>query len=223
MTRIALATEGKSEHWIIKHIVQTFFKSEEIFFRQVQPQVFDDTQEEIGGWFEVLKFCGRTDDIRAALVESDYLIIQIDTDESNNPNFNVPHTKEGAVAKTNEELYNDVIDKIESIIDPQLENELKNKIIFAVCIHSIECWLLPIFCTNNHKTDIRNCLITLNVELRRKNLNIIPPKKQKEKRQIAYSNILRNLRRKSDIVSASIYNKGFSNFVSDLNKIEFLV
>ena len=68
MTRIALVTEGKSEHWIIKHIIQNFFKGQEIFFRQVQPQVFDDTQEEIGGWLEVLKFCGRTEDVTAALI-----------------------------------------------------------------------------------------------------------------------------------------------------------
>ncbi len=220
MTRIALVTEGKSEHWIIKHIVQNYFKDEEIFFRQIQPQVFDDTQEEIGGWLEVLKFCSRTEDVNAALVESDYLIIQIDTDESNNPNFNVPHTKQGSIPKTNEELYNDVVMRIRGIIGSELESEYRNKIIFAVCIHSIECWLLPIYYTNNHKADIRNCLPTLNNELRRRNLGLIPPKKQREKRHNAYMNILRNWRRRKDIVTASQHNQGFSNFVQDLSEIE---
>lgn len=220
MTRIALATEGKSEHWIIKHLVQNYFKEKDIFFRQVQPQIFDDTQESVGGWLEVLKFCERTDDINSALVEADYLIIQIDTDESTKPNFGVSHTKQGSVLKTNEELCNDVVAKIIGLINPNLVHEYSDRIIFAICIHSIECWLLPIFYVNNHKSDIHNCLTRLNTELRRRNLDPIPPKKQKDKRQKAYENILKNWRRKQEIVSASQHNEGFKKFINSLKFIE---
>lgn len=220
MTRIALATEGKSEHWIVKHLVQNYFKGKEIFFRQVQPQIFNDTQESVGGWLEILKFCERTDDIKSALIESDYLIIQIDTDESQNPNFGVTHTKQGSVLKTSEELFEDIVSKIRGIINPEIETEYSNKIIFAICIHSIECWLLPIYYTNNHKKDIRNCLSTLNTELRRRNLNVIPPKKQKEKRQAVYENVLRNWKRRQDIASLSNHNFGFKKFIESLKMIE---
>ena len=217
--RIALVTEGKSEHWIIKHLVENYFKETEIFFRQVQPQIFDDTQESIGGWLEVLKFCERTDDIKAALVETDYLVIQIDTDESPNVNFGVSHTKQGSIAKTHEELYADVIEKIKELISNEVFIEHSNKIVFAICIHTIECWLLPIYFTNNHKSATRNCLTTLNTELRRRDLDAVPSKKQKENRKIVYESILRNWKKKKDIKNSANHNVGFSKFVETLDTI----
>lgn len=217
--RIALATEGKSEHWIIKHLVENYFKDTEIFFRQVQPQIFNDTQESIGGWFEVLKFCERTDDFKAALSETDYLIIQIDTDESQNLNFGVSHTKQGNIVKTHEELYADVIEKIKEIINSEVFIQYRNKIIFAVCIHTIECWLLPIYFTNNHKNNTRNCLTTLNSELRKRDLDAVPSKKQKDKRKIVYETILRNWKKKKDITKSASHNVGFRKFIESLNTI----
>jgi hypothetical protein len=217
--RIALVTEGKSEHWIIKHLVANYFKDTEIFFRQVQPQILDDSQESIGGWLEVLKFCERKDDLKAALGETDYLIIQIDTDESQNVNFGVSHTKQGNVSKTHEELYSDVIEKIKELINSEVFIQNSNKIIFAVCIHTIECWLLPIFFTNHHKNDTRNCLTILNTELRRRNLEAVPTKKQKEKRKSVYESILRNWKKKKDIVISASHNVGFSKFVETLDTL----
>jgi hypothetical protein len=203
--RIALATEGKSEHWIIKHLVENYFKDIEIFFRQVQPQIFDDTQESIGGWLEVLKFCERTK--------------EIDTDESQNERFGVSHTKQGNVAKTQEELYYDLIEKIKELIKSEVFIQHSHKIIFAVCIHTIECWLLPIYFTNHHKSDIRNCLTTLNTELRRRNLDTVAPKKQKEKRKIVYESILRNWKKKTDIAKSASHNFGFHKFVETLGTV----
>lgn len=220
MIRISLATEGKSEHWVIKHLVQTYFKGIEIFFRQVQPQIFDDTQESVGGWLEILKFCQRTEDIKSALIESDYLIIQIDTDQSQDLNFDVSHTKHGSVLKTNEELFEDIVAKIRGIIHADIETEYRQKIIFAVCIHTIECWLLPIFYFDNHKTATRNCLSTINKELKRRNEGLIPPKKNKQKRQSAFIGILSHWRRKQEIISSSQHNFGFKKFIESLQEIE---
>ena len=217
--RIALATEGKSEHWIIKHIIENYFKGTEIFFRQVQPQIVDDTQQTIGGWHEILNFCERNEDIKSALVETDYLVIQIDTDESQNNDFGISHTKVGNVIKTYEELYEDVFEKLKSLINPVIFEQYCSKIIFAICIHTIECWLLSIYFTNRHKSDTRNCLSTLNLELRRRNLEIVPPKKQKEKRNIAYESILKNWKRKQAIIDSAQHNVGFKNFIYSLDTI----
>jgi hypothetical protein len=219
--RIALVTEGKSEHWIIKHLIERYFKETEIFFRQVQPQIIDDTQESIGGWLEVLKFCGRTDDIKAVLIETDYLVIQIDTDESQNINFEVSHTKQGSTEKPHDELYADVIEKIKGLINNEVLIEYSNKIVFAVCIHTIECWLLPIYFTKNHKKTTQNCLEKLSMELRKRNLNPVPPKEQREKRKTAYDSILRrNWRKRNDIVKSANHNVGFRKFVESLDMIQ---
>jgi len=220
--RIALATEGKSEHWIIKHIVETYFKGTEILFRQIQPQIVNYTQETPGGWLEILKFCEKTDDIKSALIEADYLVIQIDTDASQNINYGVSHTKQGNIAKTKDELYIGVVGKLNSLINANILEEYGEKIVFAICIHTIECWLLPIYYTNNHKSGTQNCLTVLNTELRKQNLDILPPKGQKNKRKLAYESILRNLRAKKDIVKSATHNVGYKKFVDSLEALEII-
>ena len=72
-----LITEGASEHKIIKHLVSRYFKDEMLIINQIQPKIVNDRQETTGGWNEVLKYCER-EEINGALIENDYIIIQID-------------------------------------------------------------------------------------------------------------------------------------------------
>lgn len=221
---IALVTEGISEHWVIKRIVEHYLKDkfesiDNVIVNQIQPQISNNTQTKTGGWSEVLNFCKRTKDVEAALIEADCLIIQIDTDQSDKAPFNVSHHQQGSTPKTNEELYTDIVDKLRSIISSDVYAEYKDKIIFAICIHTIECWLLPIYYTNHHKTDIHKCLETLNKELKKRDLTTIPTKGQKNGRKIAYENILKSWKKKKDIETHSTHNVGFSNFITDLSEI----
>ena len=41
--------------------------------------------------------------------------------------------------------------------------------IFAVCVHSLECWLLPLFYTDNKRKKITGCIDAMNVALKRAN------------------------------------------------------
>ncbi|MEO7312917.1 MAG: hypothetical protein ABIX01_21205 [Chitinophagaceae bacterium] len=96
-----------------------------------------------------------------------------------------------------------------------------SKILFAICIHSIECWLLPIYFTNNKKSAGRECLSTLNQELSRRNLDIIPPKAKNDNPAIkAYAKVLQNWRNKKDIAAAAYHNAAFKAFVESLQVID---
>ncbi len=218
--KFALITEGPSEHKIIKHMIAKYFKAKEPEINQIQPKIVDEKQETTGGWNEVLKYCERQE-LKDIFVENDFLIIQIDTDQSQTKPFNVSHTKPDNNLKTVDELYVDVVEKLKGLIKPEILEAHNNKIFFAICIHTIECWLLPLCYTNNHKTDTRNCLSTLNTELRRQDIHTIPTKDKNNPNSIrTYETILRNWRKKQDIIGSSHHNVAFKKFIDSINVLE---
>ncbi|OFX18283.1 MAG: hypothetical protein A2033_17700 [Bacteroidetes bacterium GWA2_31_9] len=219
--KFALITEGISEHRIIRHILEKFFKDKVPFIRQIQPQIFNEKQISIGSWNEVLKYCGRTDDLKEIFNNNDYLIIQIDTDKSQTKPFSISHSKIDNTLKSVDELCNEVIVKLKSIISLEIIKEHGNKIFFAICVHSIECWLLPLLYTNNLKSKTHGCIDTLNTELIKKNIHIIPNGNKNNHNAIrTYETILKIWKRKQDIIESSKHNEGFKKFINSLKTID---
>ena len=216
--KFALITEGASEHRIIKHIISKYFRDQETDINQIQPRIIDGKQEASGGWNEVLKYCQR-EELKDILIENDYLIIQIDSDQSQTKPFNVSHTKENGKVKTSEELHNDIINKLSELLLPEIKQTHGDKIFFAICIHTIECWLLPLYFTNNHKTVTSNCLSRLNSELAKKNIPVIPQAKNSPNGVRAYDILLKNFRRKEEINNAAKHNIGFKKFITSISVI----
>jgi hypothetical protein len=213
---IGLITEGASEHRIMKHILSKFFKEADPLINQVQPKILNDKQETLGGWVEVLKYCERQQ-INDILIENDYLVVQIDTDQSQQSPFSVSHTAPNNEPKTVETLCADVRERLIRAIKPAIWNQHKDKIFFAICVHEIECWLLPL-CSNNHKSATSNCIDKLNTMLRRNNEKTIPQNDKNSTLGIrAYEAILKNWRKKSEITASSCHNPSFKVFIDALN------
>lgn len=223
----ALITEGVSEHRIIKHIISKFFKDKDPNINQIQPKLLNDKQEVAGGWDEVLKYC-QSEKLLDIFVENDYLIIQIDTDQSQHQPFNISHTKIDPISrnhtnKTIEELYDDIKIKIESLIIPEILEKYRHNIFYAICTHTIECWLLPIYYSNNHKRDFSTCIGSLNKELSKKNTNLIPTtSKAKNTAQAikTYNFILSNWKRRKDIEDSALHQYGLHKFLESLRALD---
>jgi hypothetical protein len=222
----ALITEGPSEHRVIKHIIAKYFKGQEVEINQIQPKIINEKQETVGGWNEVLKYCER-EEVKDIFVENDYLVIQIDTDLSQTKPFSVSHTKQDAetkaiVNKTVEDLHADVVEKLQSLIRPEILAVYGDKILFAICVHTIECWLLPLHFADHHRSSTSNCLAILNTSLRKQDINQIPTKNKNSPQSIrTYETILRDWRKKADIVQSAKYNPAFQKFVDSLGNIPF--
>lgn len=172
--KFALITEGVSEHRIIKHIISKYFKDLDPDINQIQPKIVNDKQETTGGWNEVLKYCEK-EELNSILIENDYLVIQIDSDKSATSPFSISHTRNGQ-PKTDEELHADIKAKLSGLIKPEIKEKYGDKILFAICIHTIECWLLPLYYGDSRKTNTNNCLTTLNRKLGENDISIITPK-----------------------------------------------
>lgn len=212
--KFALITEGASEHRVIKHILSRYCKDSDPVINQIQPKLNKGKQLGIGGWNEVLKYCERKEELEAALVENDYIVIQIDTDMSEIEPYSVNKMEEGQYIG-HDKLWDKVRERLESALPETIS---RDKIIYAISIHTIECWLLPVFYTDGKRCNVNNCLDTLNAAITKKNLHKITDKNSFTSARV-YDEILNNIKKQKDILACASYNVGFNNFVSQLNAV----
>lgn len=212
--RIALITEGISEYRVLKHILIKYFKEYDIEINQIQPRLVHERQEGTGGWVEVLRYCGRRE-ISDILVENDYLIIQIDTDNSRYAPFGIEHAR-GSVRKTELELCEEVEAKLEGLIQPDILEASRDRILFAVCVHTIECWLMTIF----KKNGTSNCLESLKVTMAQEKMPRIESEKNSPKSRIGYEAILRKWSKRQEIERSAALRPSFGVFVNKLALIK---
>ncbi len=214
----ALITEGVSEHRVIKHMISKYFKDASPNIKQIQPKVIDESQDGSGGWAEVLKYCERSE-LKDILIENEYLVIQIDSDKSGQSPFNVNHLHPGGKTKTDAELHSEISERLSGLIKPEILEKYKDRIFFAICIHSIECWLLPLVYTDNKRKNTKNCFATLNSGLAKNNMDKIPASKNSPNGIRAYNGLLGLVKRKKDIEDISKFNVGFTHFVERLRAV----
>lgn len=210
MLKFGLACEGETDQAVIENILCGFYNDKA--FRQeikaFQP-LFDKTQHkqlegEFGGWEMLLKYL-TTKRFRQDVINSHYTIIQIDTDISEHPNFGVPQHN-----LSTQELIEKVIERlIVQIDDKKPFYEInKEKIIFAISVHSLECWLLPIY-KDLKKEKQNNCY----KELQRECEDV---KVKKDYR--SYKKMSLQLSRNKDLLKISSKNSSFEIFINCLPK-----
>ncbi len=210
---IALITEGVSEYHIITHILTKYLRKYEPNINQIQPKISNGKQIGFGGWREVLKYCEKTE-LKDILVENDYLIIQIDSDQSAQKPFDVPHTGD------TDKLCDDIAKRLESLMVQEVKKEVGEKIIFAISIHTIECWLLPLYFNDQRRKTTNNCLKFLNQELVKNKVKPIPMgNKNKPEATISYRKALSKIGKVADIDEICDHNIGFKRFIKSIQNI----
>lgn len=159
--------EGPSDFRIVKRILDVFLKGNDPFISCYQPKTLPSGKSDFGGWPRVLECCS-DDTLKEIFEYNDYAIVQIDTDRSQDLPFNVPHLGDDGQPKSHTRLCEDVIEKLSSLISQPEIQKNRHRILFAICIHSIECWLLPVAYSDNRKENTNNCIDTLNRAVQKK-------------------------------------------------------
>ncbi|MEO7100703.1 MAG: hypothetical protein ABI162_15180 [Luteolibacter sp.] len=149
MNEFAIVSEGVTDHAVLKNILLGWFqdqKDTEPFLKPYQPDPTAEGEsawQEFGNWENVLKYL-REKKHRDALEHADFLIVQIDTDQSEHTNFGVNQQENGKLLEPHA-LVAKVAEKLQEIIGPEDVAFYGDKIIFAICVREIECWLLPLW------------------------------------------------------------------------------
>lgn len=166
MASFGIVSEGYTDQLLLEGILEGFFKgcedAPEVRFLSPPLDETDAAQGQKAGWYQVFEYCKHQENFIRDLQFNDYLIIQIDTDVSEETHYDVKKHAAG-IELTPDQLIASVIYKFQDLIGQPFFAQHGEKLIFAISVHSIECWLLPIFGkTPSDKKKIVNCLGTLN-------------------------------------------------------------
>jgi hypothetical protein len=159
-----LVAEGSSDHSVLKNILIGLF-GKDIFeeITELQPDFGasnDELTKEFGGWYNVFQYC-RSQDFEKSFDDIQYVVIQIDTDVSEHTHYDIKQTDESGKKLIPEVLVGKVREKLEKIMVNEFgQNFLEkyqDRILFAISVDEIECWLLPLYYTDNTKSKTNNC------------------------------------------------------------------
>jgi hypothetical protein len=176
MPKFGLITEGITDQIVIENILVGYFDNPDIIVNPLQP-LRDETDKSLmanyGGWTLVFDHCC-SEKFQDAFSFNDFVIIQIDTDTCDEKGYDISKTEVGTGRELSpEELIEKVCQKLKELIGIDFFNEVQDRVIFAIAVHSAECWLLPIYYEDKNSSDTKNCLNRLNrILAKRENFTI---------------------------------------------------
>lgn len=219
MIKIALITEGVTDQFIIKPIIKNYFKDREFVFRPIVPNVDEtDKQTSFGGWVNVVNEC-KGSNISDLFNYNDFVVIQIDADISQEKGFDVPHSENGKQIG-NEKLCENIIRKLQSFFPLGIWEEYADRLLFAIGIYSMECWLVALVNSRHTNKDIQNCLHRLNGGLSKNNIKIINPKdKNCFQSRSTYRYLANQFKNKKIIDKLAKRNAGFECFIEQISNM----
>jgi len=213
--KIGIVSEGVSDFRVLRHIITRYLKDQDLWVLPLNPkQTKDGKQDGPGGWGLVIKYL--EDKEKKLIVEAqkedfEFIIVQIDTDVCEE--YGVTHDLSDI-----ETFWLNICDNLSNRIPEDFD---KSKLIFAICIDEIECWLIPfvdINKTNCEKTS--NCINIVNKDIKGKGLFIDADNKNSDGAKSAYDYILKHKKKPKDIQDCSVYNYGFKKFIEQLDKMK---
>ena len=221
--QIGLIAEGASELRILKHIIGRYLGTEHDI-NEIQPKTnAQGTQIVPGGWDRVITTFEFENTVKDALVENDYVLIQIDTDQAQTVPFSVNVLDENGQYCKPEVLHQRVSERILNNI-PNLIDSERERVILAICISEIECWLLPLYYNDSKRCKTTGCITLLNQKLSSNKIDPLPNgNKNSQGAQKTYNIILKNLKKPKEIEECAQYNYGFYSFIEPLKGIKTII
>lgn len=213
MADFALITEGKTDQIVLENILCGYFKDPDLDINWLQP-LYDATdkarEESFGNWLNVLEYC-KSSKLTDALQYNNYVIIQMDTDISEEPQLNIPKYENGKDLSV-KEMVRRFRDKLIEIITEEIYNCYADRILFAICVHSLECWLLPLY--DERKADsTKGCEDKLKISILKKD------KKLGFNKDIpVYDTISRPYSKNKILKKSFKKNESFRIFMEDLER-----
>lgn len=210
MASFALITEGITDQVAISAVLYGLY-DEEPEIRPVQP-LRDATDEarqgNRAGWERVFEYCS-LEDFAAVFATNDYVIIQVDTDVCGHPNFPVALSDENG-----DRAPAVVVEEVKAFINakfaPALLETHGERIFYAISVHSLECWLLPVHATTTgDRRRTKNCASHLTRALARKDIGF-------KKDYRTYTTLAKPLETMAGIDTVRRHNDSFALFVASL-------
>ena len=222
MVTIGMICEGVSELKILTYIINRYL-GDDVVVNRIQPPTRIshgiEKQDDDGGWLQVLNHCN-DNVISDNMVTNDYIVIQIDTDTCTQKHYDVDIYDGDNRRVSDNELYKRVCSRLKQNISSEVWDAFSDRILFAICFNETECWLLPLYYSNDPKKRCAttNCIYILNDQLQKDGLGIPEKNKNSSEALSVYQKVLKRMKRK-DIPVIAQYNYGFRKFVEQMEAI----
>lgn len=211
-TKIGIVSEGVSDYFILKHILERYLKEKDVYAIPLKPKISaQNKQVGYGTWQGVFDYIKGDDNLIVEAVKEgcEFVVVQIDTDVS------VQYGVENNLGDKHE-FWNAVKAKLMESVHP---NFPKEKLIFAICIQEIECWLIPFVSSNQNECENTDrCLNIVNKHIRTHG-SIDKDNKNCPQAHKLYGSILSQKRKPKEIRECSQFNYGFARFVEQMDTI----
>jgi len=222
MATFGFITEGVTDQVVIEYILNGYFDTDDIDINELQP-LRDETDQNrsknYGGWKLVFDYC-ESAKFKEAFQFNDYIIIQIDTDVSEEVHYDISKQDENGKVLEVIDLIKRVKEKFKNLMGENFFNSHEEKIIFAISVHSIECWLLPLYYTDKKRYKIVNCLRTLNSALNKKEDFTIDPK---NKNVAYYRKIAENFCKHKELMRLYKENPSLKIFIEEIENRKIII
>lgn len=209
--KIGLICEGVTDYIVLENLLCTYLNIDDEDIKQLQPllDATDKQQANFGGWEQVLLYLQSTDFVDAA-DNHDFLVVQIDTDVCEHKNFDISPI---SLANSHQAQFYELIkQRLIAQINQQYSDNFEKyqqKIIFCICIHSLECWLLTLYQKTQPKHEkITGCEDALNNTLNQQNIAY-----KKDYRH--YNNLSQKIKNK-DMAFMAKHSFSFRQFLQQL-------
>jgi len=205
MLRFAVISEGPTDQRVIENILWGYFDEPAV-------NAFHPPPGGPGGWLRVIRAV-ESGAHRRALENNEYVVIHIDTDVSQDPGFHVPH-QEGNHTLSVEQLTERVISRLLGLMDAPFIEKHGHRVIFAVAVHSIECWFLPLLYQDAKAAKPVGCLRAVNNALKKLNQDSLSPGEDKAPRR--NDEVSRAFLKRKDLLDAPERNPSLGEFIKRL-------
>ena len=145
--------EGITDFPIINSILIGYFNDSKIDINPISPINFRASSN----YDKVFKSC-KPEKLKRAFLANKYIIIHVDTDVS--ASFGISHYEDEQLLSP-QQLIDKVADKFKQQMGEEFYSQYGHRIIFAIAVHSIECWLFPLLASDDKSAEIENCCQTL--------------------------------------------------------------
>lgn len=154
MAKFGLACEGITDQIVLENILCGYYHNyddldEEIIPLEPPRDETNKKQEEgTGGWTRLLTYLSESrfkDDV----LNNEFVVIQIDTDISDEVGFDVFKS-----TLSTPDFIVKIIERLVEEIGDDFFIANKSKILFAISVHSLECWILPLY--KKYKSEKKN-------------------------------------------------------------------
>lgn len=169
MSRFAIIAEGQSDQAVLENILVGYFQKsdEEPIVNHVQPPPpTPQCPAPQAGWTLVFTSLKRGEP-QKALQLNDYLVIHIDADVQEEDGFDVPRRGANNKELSVSERIERIIEKLKAQMDNTFYETNAHRILFAITVETIECWLLPLLHSDKKAQKIVGCLGSANIALRK--------------------------------------------------------